>query len=357
MAVIITHPPQEIGGSSQNKRNQYKRLMRVEGDSLIEIMNSTLVPMDNSRHPDDSRYILKSRDFQIVGNVNRRVQCQVELSYEKGTFSGWGNFAEDTGDKDPWKLGAFNVSISSVSESAPFVKGYDSNGTARDVVNTAGSRLVTETQRYLTQISFSFCVDANKTTSPPVNRSPSINAGVENVIGYRFPAFTGLLQPMNAELVVEYGDGGKVSRRYWQISATILYNPQTHKKETLNVGTMAKFARPGSTQIDDIPKPIYQYTPWDSTQTEVNMMKRPQFGSIDHVIAAKIKYAKLFPANQYKERFDELPWHEMTEPLPLNMDGTIDTGALLGGAQYKKLAWFETCPESWARYMLPATRQ
>lgn len=348
--VIVTHSPQDMGGSSSGGKAEYKRLMRVEGDSLVEIMNSKLIPMDNSRHPDDSRYILKSRDFQIVGNLNRRVQCQVELSYEKGTFSGWGNFDEDTGNQDPWKMGAFDISVSPVSENVPFVVGYNSSGQSKNVVNSAGCRIVSETQRYNTQISFTYCVDAKTFPVPPLNLEPVINAHTEKVAGFTFAPFCALLQPMSATLIVEYNNEGDISRQYWQISATIIYNWQTHAKKILNIGTMARF------NGDSMPRPIYQYTPWDSTKNEENIRKRPVFGSIDDVILAKQRYANLFPTSQYKQRFDELPYHEMTEPVPLMANGSVDVGALTGLNPYETKSYFETKPRSWKSLNFPEDR-
>jgi hypothetical protein len=209
-----------------------------------------------------------------------------------------------------------------------------------------------EGQNTIRQISFMFCVKAKKSGEAPVNDSEIINSKTETVAGYTFEPYYAKLMPMNATFVKEVDESGKETRSYWQVEAVILENKKSWQRKPLNVGTMAKFSPEKPAQ------PIYQYTPWTSTNDEENMLIKPKFGSINDVIAAKKAYSDKFADSEKQSRFDMLPYQEITEPLPLTADGKVDEKALIDPENnpYLVVPYFETKPASWSQWNLPKKR-
>jgi hypothetical protein len=345
MAVTIIHKAEDVSAQSEGKITTLERVMIVNGDNMAEIASSNIIPKNDSRHPLNSSFVLTNRQFERVGNVGRKVQAQVTL-----TYSNAGEVAED--NKDPWDLDAQNVQISYNTEPTPLLEGYKKNGEKIQLLNSAGSRLLIEGQSIIRQISFMFCVKAKKSGEAPINNRAIINSSAETVAGYSFAAFTAMLMPMNASFVQDVNDDGEIYRRYWQIEAVILENEKTWQRKALNVGTMAKFSTTKPAQ------PIYQYTPWTSDSDAENMLVKPKFGSIDDVIAAKNAYANNFPDSEKQSRFDMLPYQEITEPLPLTVDGKVYEQALVDPKNnpYLVVPYFETKPANWSQWNLPKKR-
>lgn len=344
MAVIITHKAEDISAQTQGKVNTVERLMQVSADTFIEVISTSKIPKPDSRHPGDSTLVLQDRSFEIVGNLGRKTQVAVRL-----TYSDEGN--NDDGDKDPWELDAQNVSVSYSTEPAPMHFGYNAKGEKVPLVNSAGGRLLVEGQNTIRQISFTFCVKSGKTGEAPVNNKALINSSDVKVAGYTIAPFEGLLMPMNAQFVADVDDEGEIYRRYWQIQAVILENERTWLRKALDVGTMARFIE------NQPPQPIYQFTPWTDPKPENNFNIPPVYGNIDKAIEAKIQYAKKFPGAQYQAKFDELPCSEITEPLPL-LNGKVYIDAMKDPIKnpYKTVDYFETKPTSWAKWNLPKKR-
>lgn len=340
---------EDRSGSSDKNISTIESEMIVEADNIAEAMGAAIIPQYGSRHPHNARLYLTNRSFEPVGNVGRRVQLSVKLTFSDESDAT--TLAADA-DKDPWDLGAQNVQVSYTTETAPIKYGYRTDGSLRQLKNSAGSRLLIEGQRNIRQISFMFCVKAKKSGEAPINDKEIINSRTETVAGYTFEPYTAKLMPMNATFINEVDEDGKDKRSYWQIEAVILENKNSWQRQALNVGTMAKFSPEKPAQ------PIYQYTPWSSTDDSVNLKEKPKFGSIDDVIAAKFSYAKLFADSEKQSRFDMLPYQEITEPLPLLPDGTVYEQALIDpeNNSYYVVSYFETKPASWSQWNLPRKR-
>lgn len=360
--VIVTHPAEDRDGNatSQNRERTLKRMMRVEGDSLSEIMESTKIPQVNSRLPGNSMYWLKDISYSVVGNLGRRVQCNVELSYSNSipTFSGGSSRgSDDKEDKPPWKLGAQNLSVTHASEQAPVMYGYDAGGNRVSLVNTASCPLTITGAQYIKQFSFTYCVreKASHNLVAPVNSEPTINRDYVLVAGISIPAYCGMLLPMTADLVVERDSEGAELRRYWQIKATIIYNHRGHVKRALNVGTLAMF-KDKNGDIPKIPRPVYQFTPWKSVEVEHQITTSPVWGSIDDLMRAQRDWEDIyFNANPTQASAPKIPYNQVTEPVPLDNDGCVDQKALIDPKYnpVKKLEWFEYAPSSWRKWNLP----
>lgn len=349
MAVTIKHPMEDRSGSSDKNTSTIESELIVEADNIAEAMGAAIIPQYGSRHPHNARLYLTNRSFEPVGNVGRRVQLSVKLTFSDESDAT--TLAADA-NKDPWELGAQNVQVSYTTEPYALKYGYRMNGDLKQIKNSAGSRLLVEGQNTIRQISFMFCVKAKKSGEAPVNDSEIINSKTETVAGYTFEPYYAKLMPMNATFVKEVDENGKETRSYWQVEAVILENKKSWQRKPLNVGTMAKFSPEKPAQ------PIYQYTPWTSTNDEENMLIKPKFGSINDVIAAKKAYSDKFADSEKQSRFDMLPYQEITEPLPLTEDGKVDEKALIDPENnpYLVVPYFETKPASWSQWNLPKKR-
>lgn len=359
--VIVTHPAEDISGSSQadGLEKSLTRTMRVEGESLAEIMDSPLIPQVNSRHPQNSIYYLKNISFSKVGNLGRRMQFSVELSYSNGSAKGGSNPDAESAGKDPWDWGASNLSITHSSEQVPVTHGYDEYGQKKLLTNTAGMPLKVTSSQYIKQISFTFCVKAKMQkrsliNKAPINSKPSINREAVRVAGVDIPAYCGMLLPMNADLVTERDDKGDISRRYWQIKATIICNYRGHIKKALNVGTLAN-TYDDNGKVRQWFQPIHQYTPWTSIDSNEQTKTKPKWGSIDDVMAAQKVFDEEVKRNTDYQGPKKIPHIQITEPLPLDKNGCVYDDSIINPVIFPPLiiSWFERLPESWAKFNLP----
>lgn len=345
MAQIIKS--EDTGFSYSTEEVSFSRKMLIEGSSLMEIYQSKLLPQKGARHPNNSALRLTGYECVPVGNKNNRQQVMANLTYSSV-------YNENTTD-DPWKLGAQNVNVTFNTESVPFVYGYNSAGQKRQLLNSAKCKITAETSRFIKSVSFMYCVKAKSKGDAPINDYPVVNKSSVKVAGFQIPALQGMLMPMSANYIVEYDEtSGKETRAYWEINATIQFNKNGWAKRLLDVGTMALFP---SEDDSGFPKPIYQFTPWKSTDAAENAKTRPVFGSINAVIQAKNAYANLFSGDERQKKWDELPYQEITEPMPLNQ-GQLYHNALYNPAEYpyKEIVLFEHNPESWAKWNLPSKR-
>lgn len=362
MAITIITPAYDQSAQSNGTATTIQRIMRAEGETLGDVVFSNIIPQPNSRHPDNSFYWLTERSFSIVGNMRRKTQVQIDLTYTNSRSGGGGGGASDEEDryKQPWELGATQVSIRTSSSNKPFIVGYNpTTGALEQVLNSAGCRIEAETQKNDLVISFTYCVKGNRT--PPVNKDPIINSSNVIVAGYVFAPQTAKLMPLQAELIVDYNSDGTESRRYWNIKAEIIYKKEGHAREFLDVGSLARFKN-SSGVIDPTPKPIYQYTPWTSKEINKKEDTRATIGSLDMVIQAKHTYAQLYSSSatsvDYQRAWDELPFNEITEKLPLRADGTVFVEAMKDPIKYPyhKKRWVDCEIVDWARYNLPSKR-
>lgn len=325
MAVIITNKAEDVSARTQNGITYIERIMQAEGNTITEIVTSSKIPQPKSRHPYNSSFVLIDSQINPVGNLNRKVQVQIQM-----TYSNEGQINTD-GNIDPWEQGAQNVKEDFITEQAPLLYGYSRDGKRFQLRNSAGSRLRIESKSFIRQISFSFCVKARSHGDAPVNGRAIINVKNEIVAGFRLAPFTAMLMPMTAAFVADVDDDGKVYRRYWQIQASILENEKTWMRSELNVGTMAIFGK------EKVIQPIYQYKKGDETT---------QFGSGDDAQKAK---------NADKEN---VSYSEITEPMPLRKDGTLYLEAIKNPDlyPYETIDFFESKPVSWSKWNLPKSR-
>lgn len=379
MAVKIINREDRGAGLDESGVTTFTHVIQFEGNSLMEIMTSRLLPQRGSRHPQNTAYYLSAVQLEPNGNKNRGVQVLATLTYTNST-----EFIRNfTGD--PWDLGAQNFTSQYVSISKPFVECWryvknKNNKTELKLVqnvNSAGCRILAETTETFREIGFTYCAKARSSGDFGSNGKMIINKSSETVAGIPIKAMTGLLLPTSANFITEYDEtGNRIKRQYWDISATIQIKESGWSKDELDIGTMCFFKNKAGEVVKEL-KNIYSFTPWISVNPEDKIATLSKLGSIDHVIEAKNAYAKLAmkakgygdnyditketdpgKINLYKQAWDELPYEEVTEPMPLREDGTLFEEAIKDPVQnpYRVLKNYDATIGSWNAFDLPRER-
>ena len=368
MAVqIIAQEDRGLETSSEGVTT-FTRVMQLEGDSLMEIGTSKMLPQRGWRHPENSAFFLDSISIDPNGNKGRKVQALATLVYN--------NSAEllKEFNEDPWDIGAQNFNSRYVSITEPFIYGYNKDGKVIQNLNSANCRIIAETNRYIREITFHYAVEEKSSRDFEGTDEAIINKSSITVAGVKIEPLTGLLLPFDVRNVIEYEPtGDKIKRQYWDVYATIQINKNGWARRELNVGTMCFFKVNQTSKISRVPKQIYTFTPWRSKNSDENLKTQPRFGSIDDVISAKNYYASIMsgyspetatePATddqtqKYQIAWDSLPFSEVTEPMPLYGDGTIYEQAIYNPSQfpYLELKIYDTKISSWKKFDLPKYR-
>lgn len=331
----------------------------ISAATLADALSSKQIPAYGTRHPVFTNLRLVSGSVQRSGNDGGKWQ-----GFWSGTYA-----SSDAGGKlisgvDPWDLGAHEFSKDPFPIEVPMIGGWDKNGEYHRLLNSAGCMLQRQQTIYGYSYKFIYCIQA-KNSAPSFGDMAIVNSASCKVAGETFPAYRALLLPPSVDYREEYDEEGNVKRAYWEISVEIRTHPVSWETETLNVGTMAKF-KDDAGNIKKLPEQIYKYTPWkknpaNDTNSE-NFKTKPVFGSIDDVVKAKHEYAKIVSGGSrndaYYKAYNELPWEEVTEPLPLRLDGTVYTEAMEDPTnnEYYVVALFDTQLGSFSQFNLPTKR-
>lgn len=343
------------------------RQRRFTAESILTLYESNRIPQSGSRHPDNSYFRLESGSCSIVGNVGGMRQILWTGQYRASGGSAAVN--STGGTRDPWDLGATDFRDAPFSTSAPLAKVYNpTTGGKFFLTNSAKCRYQLEHDLYGRELTFTFATR----NAPMINSDPVVNSTTETVAGVRIRAYYGLLMPLTCRRVVEYDDQGNVKRSYWEVGATIRIHPLGWRKTQLDVGTLAFDAKLDA--ADRKAEPIYRFSPWISGDAAANTKTPPSFGSLAQVVAAKEVYATAVTRAKYGQNwtlagttnsesiayyyqaFQNLPYTEVTEPLPLK-DGFVYTDAMKDPETYpynESRRYLEYMPASWAQYNLPA---
>ena len=143
----------------------FSHVIQFEGDSLMEIVSSTLLPQRGSRHPQNTAFFLDSLEVQPNGNKGRRVQALATLNYSNST-----ELTRYYGG-DPWDLGAQNVTETTQEAQIAFISGWDERGNEIANVNSAGCRILSETTEPIIVLSFSYNLEAFDRREPKIGES------------------------------------------------------------------------------------------------------------------------------------------------------------------------------------------
>lgn len=351
-----------ISMDSNGWTRQRKKI--ISGKDIEEILASGMLPSRGSSHPENTRYKLDSANCEVIGNANRDIQLLWTGTYISRSGSGGGTVGGDneqfndesnnTQDKTPpWDMGAQNVAINSYQVQKPFTSGYDIENDYRErqLINSAGSVILANTSKWGRELTFTFC-EKNKraalaTTAPSVNSKTIIIAGVE------IKALCGLLFPISCRKIIDRDDYGNETRSYYEYSVKIHIDGLEWEHRLKDVGTLIK-------DNNGELSPIYRYKAWQTDYTEEQKLKeRWKYGTITDVIVAKGKYAgnvgssdDINKKTEYWSKWQELPFDEMTEPMPLTADGKLDEVAMAQG-NYREIKLSEYKAVSWSSYGFP----
>lgn len=218
----------------------------------------------------------------------------------------------------PWEYRA-KWSFQPIETVVPFKKAYGLNGTVYsspsvNVVNSAKCMLLAETKRYQLEITY------QKNYSSPQSWEsilrPYKNAySFDLDFDYRgsFPAGTLLLLPptFSTEWHEEEENGKKKWTRYYAYTIRMIYDPDGHDLELLDVGTYALFSG------DNTPSQIWEVTVVDQNGVIENngLSKYTSAAEALRMQAAALKAGKNVNASP------------VTEPLPLD-GGYVYTAAI-----------------------------
>lgn len=235
----------------------------------------------------------------------------------------------------PWKQRA-EITWTPTEVVVPFNKGYNPDSSDTDtmynVVNSAGNRLLADTQRYRFEISF--VKNYAKNTTFATVMEPYLNLEAfkfaEKSLGGMptFPSGTLLMLPPSItkqyiELEVpdedseDEGKTKKVLSGYYNTSVKLIYDPQGWDKELLDIGTMAKFN--GNTQAEQ----IYMLTVSDENGTVQSGY--PKYTNFAECLKAQ---AEALDTNA------SVAAEAITEPLPLDGAGRIYSAAIADPFRY-----------------------
>jgi hypothetical protein len=336
------------------------RVKVIEGSNFEEIFNSGLLPERGSSHPENTRFRLDSASCEIIGNADRRIQVLWSGTYVTrgsggGAISSGGSETVDDTPKsklDPWDLGAQNLNVATYQVSQVLRKAYNMDGEYDevDVVNSAKVPLTVNGAKWGREITFTFCKRDHYDTRD--FSEPIINERSVEVAGIKIKAGDGLLFPFSRKHVTDRDDYGNKIRDYYEYSVRIRAFAKEWEYHLLDMGTLIRDAK-GDLQN------IYRYKAWENGYSDVDKAATPwTYGGISDVLAAKKVYAGILQNDnknglEYWNKYQELPYEAVTEPLPLNESGGLDLEAMKSG-KYRKINVTQYQMGSWSSFGMPS---
>lgn len=296
-------------------------------DTVVDLLESNLYPEPGGVHPVYTQWTLES-----VSSVNTVVSNGAHEMWFTCKYSRRGNKSSAANKKDvpPWELGAQNFrSVYEKYQSKQVKKLYiPEKKKWVPYVNGAGCPLVRTIEEEIRVISFDVHKRYRGKFAPKAAKE-LYNPEDYRVCGIPIPAYCGKLMPMTSDLHTVYENDGKtVKWQYETVHYTIKINNDTWKVSDLNVGRLAMFPTGADGKLEL--GPIFQYTPWESSNPTENANIRPTFGSISEVMAAQSTYER-------RGGKGKIPYTQFDEDLPLRENGTLYTEAIEDPINYPYL--------------------
>lgn len=358
MAALVDYA-EDIEIHTSSDGTEIVREKGISAGSVTEIIQGNLIPGYGTRHPVFNNFRLMSGSITRTGNDKGKWQ-----GFWRGTYSSKTSLNISHIETDPWLLDAQNYTVDPFPIEIPMVGGYTQDGEYKRLLNTAGCILQRTQTIYGASHKFIYCVHNNLPSFPNI---ALVNSETCTIAGTTFQKHTSMLMPPSAAYRVDYTDSGTIKRSYWEISVEIRVHPKTWLTETLNVGTMARF-KDKEGNIKKMPSQIYKFTPWKSDKPAENTKELPVYGSIDDLVQAKHEYATIKTGQStslglrnsaYYQAYNELPWEEVTEPLPLDLNGEVYLDAIKDPERYPYyiVDLFDTELGSFGQYGFPKKRE
>lgn len=339
------------------------------GTKITDIISSPLYPQHKSALPTDSRFYLDDISCQQDGDIPPTFKATARYKHSYGALDLDRNGNRITSNTKPWLLPISDLESSFTEIEWPLDVAWVKDEITGEykitskITNSAGQKLTATRVINIRSLSFTFNMRHTGET-PTWNTEPEINNETIRVAGVKIYAGCGKLMPITSRLITVYeSDGRKVKWEYWSCKVEIKIHPDFKGwcRTFLDVGTMCMW--PSGEDDKLVLGAIYKYTPWITKEDSENVKVVPKFGSLNDVVEAKNKYADLFGekgTSDYNSAWQRLPWEEITEPMPLNSDGTLDTYAIEHGAEvdfyYRKLEFWDFQRTIWDHFNFPEWR-
>lgn len=296
-------------------------------DTDADLLESVFYPQIGAAHRDYPSYTCESISAPIyqdalAGSPAGKKIYVLEATYKKSVSSITLGIAKSR--KKPWELGVQNVRFGTETVEIPWSNGYDDKGLPTEMKTTAGTPLMTTKTMYLKTIEYdkSYKYNGKKTHTTDDH---SYNKNEVTICGVKILPECGKRFPVESQIFTEYKSNGDIDYQYETCHYKIVVHPSSWYSWILNVSTLALWPkeRGGSATGNLYLGAIYKYTPWTSKNSETNASTEPQYGSIEHVKKAQADYWAVVGS-----KTEQIPWEEVTEPMPLKANGTLDMDAI-----------------------------
>lgn len=334
MTITIQRSGIKYGSGSMNAsgvKTLIKEIIYNAGDSDTDadLLLSPFYPQRNEVLVNYPAFKLKSVSTPEWADAPSR-SCRIEATYE--TTSSSTSINSNRGAK-PWELGVQGVRQSDFSVTVPATYVYDMNGKQVPFTNFVGLPFKGTMELTGIKLEFSKSFQGSKTSG--FNTSAKYNSNNETVLGIDIPKYCGKLLPTSREEHTVYKDDGSQDYTYTTLNYCIMIfygiDGSGWIKSVLQTSTLAKFNNELSA--------IWKYYPL----TKSNSTPAAKFGSIKDVINAN---------NTYQEEIGDttknIPFEEMTEPLPID-----ENGALKLSGKPDVFKYIDAPASSWNSYDLP----
>lgn len=360
------------GMDSSGKRTatRYMVFSYDSGDTSMTLAQSALVPSLTDVHPDYTLWTVESIDQPVVNETPKEMYLRVKYVY------GGTNVSGALSGKKPWELGATNFQTTTYEKEVPkkriyqpkeITVGWDENGLETkgtgkwvDYKNSAGFKKRGKDTVTIMRMSFTLNYKHEKGKIIPAPLDYSFNAAAVKICNYNMPAYAAKLMPFSTTLHTVYSTGG-TSVKYEYESADVVIElmlEDTWIDWMLNTGTLVLWEQTINGKKKMVPGAVYKYSEIDTynaTTFPTDLLKAPiKFGSLEQMIAQRQKFIK--KAGAANASF--FPYEEFTEEVPMKMDGTLYSEALLEPEkhEYPRIGGFSRKGASWSKYNFPEKR-
>lgn len=311
-----------------------------DGDTDLTVSQSVWFPKIGQSLPQSPSFYCTGVSSPEWSDSPRHVLLRITYQTKESANINIGN-----GDVKPWEMGIQEIQktdfqINGVLENGYILEGNDVS--FFEMKNTAGDSIQFECSYSGTQYTFRRAYKGDRLED--FGDTHSINSEAVTIAGIgTIEPYCGKMLMPQTTLYNEYDENGRHLYTYTVVQYTLQIHPKNWSYKILNVGTRARF---GVGSSYNFVQPIYQYTPWTSTDIAQQTSTKPRFGSLATALEADQAYRTI--RGDSDTAAEHIPIEEIREPLPLTEQGGVSNDMT-----YIKFQVFDVEPESWAKFDLP----